>query len=98
MVVPLGLDRAINESLGLLKVHLPYHESDHVRNMAYNVLVGGRCLEDLEALRQDAAYMDALGAERIPGPTTAGDFLRRFATESNVLELQETFNDVRESL
>jgi len=98
MVVRLGLDRAINESLGLLKVHLPYHESDHARNMAYNVLAGGRCLEDLEALRQDAAYMDALGAERIPDPTTAGDFLRRFATESNVLGLMETLNDVREKV
>jgi hypothetical protein len=25
----LGLDQAINERLDLLKVHLPYHESDH---------------------------------------------------------------------
>ena len=42
--------------------------------------------------------MDALGAERIPDPTTAGDFLRRFETEANVLTLQEVFNDAREKV
>ena len=98
MAVRLGLDRALNERLRLLKVHLPYHESDHVLNMAYNVLAGGTCLEDIERLREDGAYMDALGAERIPDPTTAGDFLRRFETPGRVLELQETLNDVREKV
>ena len=44
MVAGLGLDRAINENLDLLKIHLPYHESDHVLNMAYNILAGGTCL------------------------------------------------------
>jgi hypothetical protein len=98
MAVRLGLDRGINENLRLLKMHLPYHESDHVLNMAYSILAGGTCLEDIERLRQDGAYMDALGAERVPDPTTAGDFLRRFETESNVLALQEVFNDAREKV
>ena len=30
---------------------LPYHESDHVLNIAYNVLVGGQRLEDIELRR-----------------------------------------------
>jgi len=64
MVEGLGLDRAINENLRLLKIRLPYHESDYVLNMAYNVLAGGTRLEDIEDLRQDAAYMDAPGAVR----------------------------------
>src|SRR3954465_4279045 len=34
----LGLPQAIDERLHLLKVHLPYHESDHVLNLAYNAL------------------------------------------------------------
>ena len=62
----------------LFKIHLPYHESDHVLNLAYNALCDGRCLEDLELRRQDEAYLNLLGAERIPDPTTAGDFCRRF--------------------
>ena len=69
-----GLIAAIDKSLHLLKVHLPYGESDHVLNMAYNILAGGECKEDIEYLRNDEAYLDALGAERIPDPTTEGDF------------------------
>ena len=60
-------------------MHLPYHESDHVLNLAYNVPCGGTRLEDIERLRHDIAYMNALGAELIPDPTTAGDFCRRFS-------------------
>ena len=57
---------------------MPYHESDHVLNIAYNVLAGGTCLEHLELWRNNEVYLDALGARRIPDPTTAGDFCRRF--------------------
>ncbi|MGD2110767.1 MAG: hypothetical protein PVI86_15420 [Phycisphaerae bacterium] len=72
-----GLPEAVDRRLHLLKVHLPYHESDHVLNIAYNHLAGGTCLEDLELWRNDEVYLDALGAQRIPDPTTAGDFCRR---------------------
>ena len=48
-----GLSEAINQNLKLLKMHLPYHESDHVLNITYNILSGGDCLEDLERLRND---------------------------------------------
>lgn len=89
-----GLVSAIDRNLHLLKVHLPYHESDHVLNMALNILAGGQCLQDLELLRNDEAFLDALGAPRIPDPTTAGDFCRRFDAESIGI-LQDTINEVR---
>ena len=89
-----GLIEAIDRRLHLLKVHLPYHESDHVLNIAYNLLAGGSCLEDLELWRNDEVYLDALGAQRIPDPTTAGDFCRRF-DETDVEVLMSTINDVR---
>ena len=73
-------------NLSLLKVHLPYHESDHVLNVAYNILCGGNRLEDIERLRHDVASMNALGADLIPDPTTAGAFTRRL-TEADVLTL-----------
>ena len=95
MVVALGLAGALDRDVQLLKVHLPYHESDHVLNIAYNFLCGGTCLEDLEFRRNDEAYLDALGAMRIPDPTTAGDFCRRFETDSQVLVLMEAVNQVR---
>jgi len=73
----IGLISEIDERVEVLKVHLPYSESDHVLNLAYNVLAGGTCMEDLELRRNDEVYLDALGTQRIPDPTTAGDFLRR---------------------
>jgi len=94
MAKRIGLVEGIDEGLELLKVHLPYHESDHVLNLAYNVLAGHTRLEDLELLRNDEAYLDLLGAPRIPDPTTAGDFLRRFK-ERDIEALMEVFNVVR---
>jgi len=89
-----GLAEAIDRRLHLLKVHLPYHESDHVLNIAYNLLSGGTCLDDIELWRNDEVYLDALGAQRIPDPTTAGDFCRRF-DECHVETLMDAVNDVR---
>jgi hypothetical protein len=90
----LGLVHDIDENLHLLKRHLPYHESDHVLNIAYNLLAGGSRLEHLEVRRNDEVYLDALGADRIPDPTTAGDFCRRFA-EGDVGRLMDAFNETR---
>lgn len=90
----LGLDEAINRRLGLLRINLPYHESDHVLNIAYNLLAGGTCLEHLELLRNNEVYLNALGARRIPDPTTAGDFCRRFDFGA-IHNLMEIFNDTR---
>jgi Transposase DDE domain group 1 len=89
-----GLIAALDHDLHLLKRHLPYHESDHVLNIAFNILAGGRRLEHIEWRRNDAVYLDALGAVRIPDPTTAGDFCRRFQ-EADVLTLMETINTAR---
>jgi len=89
-----GLIQAIDEQLHLLKVHKPYHESDHVLNIAYNLLSGGECLQDLELLRNDEVYLDALGAQRIPDPTTAGDFCRRFE-RPDIHALMDAINQVR---
>ena len=93
----LGLVQEIDAHLRLLKVHLPYHESDHVLNFAYNILAGGVRLEDLELRRQDEHYMNGLGAQRIPDPTTAGDFTRRFAPD-DILTLQECINRTRQKV
>lgn len=89
-----GLIEAIDRDLHLLKMHLPYHESDHVLSVAYNALMGGTCLEDMELLRNDEAYLDALGAQRILDPTTSGDYCRRFDAV-DVEMLQGIINGVR---
>ena len=90
----LGLIERIDSRLQLLKIHLPYHESDHVLAIAYNALCDGTCLQDLELRRQDATFLDALGARRIPDPTTAGDFCRRFSRAS-IDTLLDLIDDTR---
>jgi hypothetical protein len=90
----LGLIEAIDQRLHLLMVHAPYHESDHVMNFAYNALCEGNCLQDIELRRNDEVFLNALGARRIPDPTTAGDFCRRFNADS-IHVLQDIFHDTR---
>jgi hypothetical protein len=95
MVGNLGLPEEINENLPLLQTHVPYWESDHVFNITYNVLLGGVRLEDIELRRNDEVFLNALGAERIPDPTTAGDFTRRLEQE-DIVELMECINRRRQ--
>lgn len=95
MAQKLGLPKEIDRRLDLLKKHLPYHESDHVLSLAYNALLDGVRLEDIELRRNDEAYLDSLGAQRIPDPTTSGDFTRRF-DQAAITELMETINTVRQ--
>lgn len=90
----LGLAKAINERVHLLKVRRPYAESDHVFNIAFNVLCGGRALEDIEHRRSDPALLDALGVHMLPDPTTAGDFCRRF-DKDDIDALMDAINETR---
>ncbi len=94
LALRVGLVEDMDRHLKLLKVHLPYHESDHVLNIAYNILAGGVRLEDIELRRQDENFLNGLGAQRLPDPTTAGDFTRRFE-EADILSLQECINRSR---
>jgi len=95
MVGKIGLADAIDKDLHLLKIHKPYHESDHVLNIAYNVLAGGVRLEDMELRRNDETFLTALGAERMPDPTTAGDFTRRFDA-GDIEDLMDGINSNRQ--
>lgn len=94
LAVKTGLIRRLDGALHLLKVHKPYHESDHVLNIAYNAVLGGRTLDDIELRRNDRVYLDALGAKSIPDPTTEGDFCRRFEA-TDVWALQDAINETR---
>ena len=95
MAERVGLVGKINETLSVFKRHLPYFESDHVLNIAYNILAGGTKLEDIELLRKDEAYLDLIGAQRILDPTTAGDFLRRL-DEDGIERLMDCVNGIRQ--
>jgi hypothetical protein len=89
-----GLVNSIDRRLKLLKIHLPYHESDHVLNIALNALCDGNCLQDIELRRNSEAFLDMLGTDSIPDPTTAGDFCRRFSPEA-LTDLEQAIDDAR---
>jgi len=89
-----GLVDGIDQGLELLKRHRPYSESDHILNIAFNALAGGRVLDDIEVRRNDTAFLDSVGARTIPDPTTAGDFCRRFAP-ADIEQLMDVINTSR---
>lgn len=97
MVGRIGLAKNIDNHLQVLKFHVPYHESDHILNIAYNLMCGGRVLDDIELRRNAPAFLTALGTKSIPDPTTAGDFCRRF-NSSDVWELMNAINEARLSV
>jgi hypothetical protein len=97
LIKTVDLRKELNRSANVLKLHLPYDEADHILNFALNLLSGGTCLDHIEHRRNDEAYLDALGAERIPDPTTAGDFCRRFSHVELILVMQ-AINRVRQTV
>jgi Transposase DDE domain group 1 len=94
LVRSVGLADRIDRELCVLKQPRPYQDSDHILNIAYNVLRGGKVLDDIEVGRNDTAFLDALGARTIPDPTTAGDYCRRFGAD-DVWRLMGIINEIR---
>lgn len=94
LVRQVGLAESINRNCPIFKIYMPYTEADHVLNIVFNIFAGGTCLEHLELRRNDEAYLDLLSAQRIPDPTTAGDFCRRF-TPAAVDRLMDAINETR---
>lgn len=90
----IGFHKDIDDGLHLLKFHKPYHESDHVLNITYNAMCGGKTIQDIDLMRQDESFLNALGAKAMPDPTTSGDFCRRFTPES-INKLMEIANKTR---
>jgi len=61
-----GIDRDINTSMHLLRLHLPYFESDHLLTHVYNQYVVGSCIEDIAHLQHSDAVKHLTGA-CVPG-------------------------------
>jgi hypothetical protein len=93
-----GVAKRLDEALALFKRHAPYHESDHVLALAYTLYADGTCLEDQGALQGSEAVRRLVGACRIPDPTTAGDFLRRFRVAQDVERLAGVTDEVQEAV
>jgi hypothetical protein len=91
-----GVAQRLDQHLHLFKRHAPYYESDHVLALAYTLYADGTCLEDQGALQASEAVRRLVGACRIPDPSTAGDFLRRFKSAADVEQLSAVIDEVQE--
>jgi len=92
-----GIAPRLDAALHFFKRHAPYHEADHVLALSYTLYTDGTCLEDQAALQGSEAVRRLVGACRIPDPTTAGDFLRRFGA-ADVAALGGVIDAVQEEV
>jgi hypothetical protein len=93
-----GVAQRLDNALRLFKRHAPYHESDHVLALAYTLYADGTCLEDQAVLQGSEAIRRIVGGCRIPDPTTAGDFLRRFQSAHDVAQLSGVVDETQEAV
>jgi len=91
----LRMAESIDGQLSLLRSPRPFHESDHVLTHVYNLFAGGTAIEDIADLQHSEPVRRLLGATRIPDPTTAGDFLRRF-DEPAIRALDRAIDEIQE--
>ena len=52
----------LHHNVHLLKRHNLYHESDHVLNIVFNIISGGKRIEHIELRRNNEVYLKTLGA------------------------------------
>ncbi len=91
----LRMPQSIDRHLSLLRSRRPFHESDHVLTHVYNLFAGGTAIEDIADLQHSEPVRRLLGTPRIPDPTTAGDFLRRF-DEPAIQALDRAIDEIQE--
>ena len=96
LIERLDIASVLDSNISVLKRHKPYFESDHVLNFVYNFLTGGEVINDIERLQEAEGILRILGTERIPDPTTAGDFLVRF-TESDIKTFQDSLDQIQDT-
>ena len=74
----LGVAELVDAELQVKTRERGYGESEAIKGLVYNMILGGEHLSDLEVLRGDAGTQELLDAEGVLAPTTAGEFLRKF--------------------
>lgn len=78
MAEALGIPKILDEEIRVKCRAAGYPESEHILALCASIFQGGDFIDDMEALREDAAAKVLIGREETPDPTTAGDFCRRF--------------------
>lgn len=81
------LPQMIDDELQVKTRARGYRESDHVLALSWNLILGGSCLSDVEALRGDPGTLRLLGVQALPAPWTLGEYLRKFGL-GDICDLQ----------
>jgi hypothetical protein len=93
----LGVERLLEEELSVKTRERGYGESQAIGGLVYNMILGGEHLSDLEVLRGDPGTQELLEVETILAPTTAGEFLRKFAI-GDVHDLQRVHRRLQQQV
>ena len=96
LIERMNIPSVLDSNISVLRRHNPYFESDHILNFVYNFLTGGEVINDIERLQEAEGMLRMLGTERIPDPTTAGDFLVRFG-EKDIQAFQGSLDQIQDS-
>jgi len=75
--IGIGLLEAVDESLPAPGSGAGYRASEHVLPLMLMLNGGGRSLEDLRQIRDDAGLREVLELKRMPSADATGDWLRR---------------------
>lgn len=84
----------LEQGIRVKKRECGFDESDHIVSMVYNLIGGGSCLEDLDALREDEETKEVIQQEHIPHSTTEGDFLRSFSV-GHIVQFEEAIGKIQ---
>ncbi len=95
LVKKLGVADEVDSSLHLLAVHKPYYESDHVLNIAYNALCGGRTPRRHRAAPARPGVLGRHRGREPARPDHGGRLLPAASTPPSVMALQEAVNRAR---
>jgi len=74
----LGVREEIDRNVKVKERNSGYDESQAILSLAYSMIAGGDCIDDVDMIRNDNALLTLIGEKSTPHSTTAGDFLRRF--------------------
>ena len=77
----LGVPQSVKRSLRIKQLDRGLDEASYVESFVILNAVGGECLDDFEALKQDTALQELIG-HGIPSPEAARKFLYQFHSEA----------------
>src|SRR5437868_5870978 len=84
----LGVPRSVKRNIALKQRDRGLDEATYVESFIILNTVGGECLDDFEALKQDGALAELIG-HAIPSPEAARKFLYQFHCEEKIQEAQQ---------